>query len=70
MKKTSIQEEMYSQFHCGELFEQAQSYTYAYMDGVYNRNVFPVDEAIKKLDSFDEPLPTAPSNPDEILLIL
>jgi glutamate/tyrosine decarboxylase-like PLP-dependent enzyme len=69
-KKTSLQEEMYSQIHAKELFEQAKSYAYTYMDGIYDRNVFPTDEAIKTLDVFDESLPKAPSNPGEILRLL
>ncbi len=69
-KKTSLQEEMYSQIHGRELFEQAKSYAYAYMDGVYARNVFPTDEAIEILKVFDESLPKAPSNPGEILRLL
>ena len=70
MKKTSLQEEMFSQIHGRELFEQAKSYAYAYMDGVYDRNVFPTDEAIKTLSVFEESLPTTPSSPDEILRLL
>ena len=70
IKKTDLQEEMYSQIQDKELFEQAKSYAYAYMDGVYDRNVFPTDEAIRALSAFDEPLPTAPSQPSEILRLL
>jgi glutamate/tyrosine decarboxylase-like PLP-dependent enzyme len=70
IRKTRLQEEMYSQIQDRELFEQAKSYAYAYMDGVYDRNVFPTDEAIKALSVFDEALPTAPGNPGEILRLL
>jgi len=69
-KKTSLRAEMFSQIQDKELFEQAKSYAYAYMDGVYNRNVFPTDEAIKALEIFDESLPKAPGNPGEILRLL
>lgn len=68
--KTILQEAMYSQIHGKELFEQAKSYAYAYMDGVYKRNVFPTDGAIESLGAFDEPLPAAPGNPREILRLL
>lgn len=70
IKKTNLQKEMYSQIQDKELFEQAKSYAYSYMDSVYDRNVFPTDEAIKTLSAFDESLPTAPSHPSEILRLL
>lgn len=70
MKNPTLQEEMFSQVHSRGLYEQAKSYAYAYMDGVYDRNVFPTDEAIKALCVFDESLPTAPCAPNEILRLL
>jgi glutamate/tyrosine decarboxylase-like PLP-dependent enzyme len=70
MKTQSLQEEMFSQIRGKELFEQTKSYAYAYMDSVYDRNVFPTDEAIKALSVFEELLPTAPSSPDEIVRLL
>ncbi|MDP1771435.1 MAG: aminotransferase class V-fold PLP-dependent enzyme [Methylobacter sp.] len=70
IKKIDIQQEMYSQILGKELFEQAKSYTYAYMDGVHERNVFPNDEAIKNLVVFDEPFPAMSINPTELLRML
>jgi glutamate/tyrosine decarboxylase-like PLP-dependent enzyme len=70
IKEPDLQEAMYSQIQGRGLFEQAKSYAYAYMESVYDRNVFPTDEAIKMLSAFDESLPTAPSNPVEILRML
>jgi glutamate/tyrosine decarboxylase-like PLP-dependent enzyme len=69
-KKTRLQKEMYTQIKGRELFDQAKSYAYAYMDGVYDRNVFPTDVAMKTLGVFDESLPTTPGNPTEILRML
>lgn len=70
INETDLQEEMYSQIQSREIFEQVKSYAYAYMDSVYGRNVFPTDDAIKALSVFDEPFPTAPSNPAETLRVL
>ena len=67
IKKTDLQKEMFTQIRAKELFEQAKGYAYAYMDGVRDRNVFPTDQATKALDIFDEPFPTVPGNPAEIL---
>ncbi|MHC1770307.1 MAG: aspartate aminotransferase family protein [Flexilinea sp.] len=69
-KKAGLQDEMYSQIHNKALFEQAKSFAFAYLDGIYDRNVFPTDAAIEKLNSFNEPLPEVPGNPQEILELL
>ena len=69
-RKTDLQEEMFSQIQLKELFEQAKAHAFEYMDGVFNRNVFPTDQAIKSLAVFNEPFPTEPGNPAEILELL
>lgn len=53
-----------------DLFEQAKSYAYDYMDNVFERAVFPTDDSINHLDIFDEPLPKKPCDPSEILRLL
>ena len=70
LNERDLHEKMRSQVSGKELFEQAKSYAYAYMEGVHSRNVFPTDDAIKNLDVFDESFPTAPSNPADILRLL
>jgi len=52
------------------LFETAKSYAYAYMDAVHDRVVFPTQEAIDRLDVFDEPFPEKPFDPEELLRLL
>ncbi|HET8685266.1 MAG TPA: hypothetical protein VFM18_01230, partial [Methanosarcina sp.] len=70
METINFQEEMFSQLRIKDVFEQAKSFAYAYMDSVRDRNVFPRDEAITNLSIFEEPLPVTPGNPDEILQLL
>jgi glutamate/tyrosine decarboxylase-like PLP-dependent enzyme len=70
MKRNNLQEEMFSQLRVKNLFEQAKSFAYDYMDGIKDRNVFPKDEAIKNLSAYDEVLPMMPGDPDEILQML
>jgi glutamate/tyrosine decarboxylase-like PLP-dependent enzyme len=65
--QTALQNQMRAQIADKQIFEQAKSFAYAYMDGVHDRNVFPTGEAIAELDMFDEPLPESPSAPQEIL---
>ena len=70
MQKMDLQEDMYRQIQGREFFEQAKSYAYAYLDSVYDRNVFPTDEAIRNLEIFSESFPRAPGNPALILQML
>jgi glutamate/tyrosine decarboxylase-like PLP-dependent enzyme len=66
----NIRVKMRSQTANRDLFEQAKSYAYAYMDEIYNRVVFPTEDAIDRLDVFDEPLPEKPCDSAEILRLL
>jgi glutamate/tyrosine decarboxylase-like PLP-dependent enzyme len=66
----NIQKKMYQLAQERDLFEQAKSYAYEYMDGVFDRNVFPTPAALAMLNSFDEPLPQAPADPADMLRML
>ena len=66
----SIQERMYPLARKRDLFEQAKSYAYEYMDGIFDREVFPSEAALANLKAFDEPLPDAPCDPANMLRLL
>ncbi len=61
---------MRSQLGKKDLFEQAKSYAFAYMDEVSDRAVFPTEEAINALNAFNEPLPDESCEPAEVLRLL
>ena len=67
MKMNELQKQMFSQLLVKDLFDQAKSFAYDYLDGVKDRSVFPKDEAIKNLAMYDESLPVTPGDPDAIL---
>ena len=67
---SDMQRHMYALHGKWELFEQAKGYAYEYMDGVYDREVFPTDEALAGLASFDEPMPETSGDPTEMLRLL
>ncbi len=52
------------------LLEQGKSYAYDYVDNVQNRTVFPTEDAINRLQVFQEPLPEEPCDSFEILRLL
>jgi glutamate/tyrosine decarboxylase-like PLP-dependent enzyme len=68
--QTNLQKNLYSQVSNKALFEQAKSYAFDYMDTVFERNVFPTDEAIANLKIFNEPFPESSSNPEQMLNLL
>lgn len=70
MKFDSIKEQMNEQLKSKELFEQAKSCAYHYIDSLHDNRVFPSDEAIKGLNVFDEPMPDTPSSASEIIALL
>ena len=67
---SDLQKKMFSLSQRREYFEQAKSYAYEYMDGVFKRNVYPTQAALAGLTSFDEPLPQAPGDPADMLRML
>jgi len=52
------------------IFEQAQKYAYEYLDSIFDRQVYPSDEALKNLAYFDENLPGNPSNANQVIELL
>lgn len=65
-----LQDKMYKLAGQHQLFEQAKSYAYEYIDGVFERNVFPSEAALAQLSSFDEALPEIPGDAAEMLRML
>jgi glutamate/tyrosine decarboxylase-like PLP-dependent enzyme len=63
----NLQEQMFQAAQRRDLFEQAKGYAYEYMNGVFDRNVFPDEAALAKLKEFDEELPKTPGDPSEML---
>jgi glutamate/tyrosine decarboxylase-like PLP-dependent enzyme len=68
--RSNLQKEMHAQVEDKELFEQARSFAYAYVDGLQTRPVFPTAAAIENLAVFAESFPSAPGDPAEILRLL
>jgi len=67
---SSLQKRMYVLHEDREMFEQAKGYAYEYMDQVYEREVFPTDEALAGLANFDEPVPETGGDPAGMLRML
>ena len=70
MRFEDLKREIGEQVTNGALFEKAKGYAEEYIRGLGRGRVSPDDAAVSALGAFDEPLPTEPSNPDEILDVL
>ncbi len=69
-RRTNLQQKMVPLMQQRDLFEQAKGYAYEYLDGIFDRNVFPTHEALAALSHFDEALPEIPGDPAEMLRML
>jgi glutamate/tyrosine decarboxylase-like PLP-dependent enzyme len=70
MSDPSLYEKMFLTARQKDLFEQAKTYSYEYLDEIFNRKVFPEQTALANLSVFDEPVPECPQDPAEMLRLL
>ncbi|MBZ0245167.1 MAG: aminotransferase class V-fold PLP-dependent enzyme [Cyclobacteriaceae bacterium] len=67
--KKSTQERMFSEVGSG-LFEKAQSYGLEYLLKVFDRNVFPENQALVDLEKFVEEMPTQSEDASKVIDLL
>jgi len=68
--KTNIQEQMFQELKDKTVFNKAQNYAYEYINNIFDRNVFPTEEALSNLSNFDEELPISSENVEDVLFQL
>ena len=64
---SEIQDKMFQEIRNKEIFNQTQRYSFEYLESVFNRNVYPTEEAVKNLSIFNEELPTDSTNAKSVL---
>jgi glutamate/tyrosine decarboxylase-like PLP-dependent enzyme len=70
MSEKELKEKMLQELTEKEIFNQVQRYAYDYTDKIFDRNVFPTQEALDRLKVFDEPMPNNTVSATEVLKIL
>jgi len=65
--KDNIQSTMFLEIRDKEIFKQAQQYSLEYLENVFERNVYPTEEAIHNLSKFDEEFPTSSTKAEKVL---
>ncbi len=58
---SEIQKKMFLEIGNKELFAQAQTYAFQYLDTIFDRTFFPSQEALNNLSVFEEVLPDRPT---------
>jgi glutamate/tyrosine decarboxylase-like PLP-dependent enzyme len=69
-KKSNIQHEMFLEMKEKKVFQKAQTFAHEYLDQVFDRNIFPTDQAIDNLRYFDEAMPASSSGAIEVIELL
>jgi hypothetical protein len=70
MIRKSIHTQMHHEMGDKQLFEQAKTYAFDYMDTIAARTVYPDTRAIANLARFDEPMPDNPQAGEDVLHLL
>jgi len=65
--KDNIQNKMFQEIRDKEIFKQAQQYSFEYLENVFNRNVYPTEEALNNLSKFEEALPLSSTKAEKVL---
>jgi len=64
---SKLQDQMFRELKEKAIFHQAQAYAFEYLETIFDRNVYPSEEALANLNLFNEDLPDSGSNADSVL---
>ncbi|WP_437373318.1 pyridoxal phosphate-dependent decarboxylase family protein [Maribacter litoralis] len=71
MSSTSlVQNQMYKEVDEKIIFEKASQFAKEYLESVFERNVYPTEQAIADLDKFDESMPLDSTNANDVIQFL
>ncbi|GAA6153461.1 pyridoxal phosphate-dependent decarboxylase family protein [Pseudoteredinibacter isoporae] len=64
---TSIRDQMFQEMKNKRIFEQARQYAYEYSDTIRNREVYPTEDALNRLEKLNSELPETPTDAELLL---
>ncbi len=64
---STLQNKMFQEIEDKEIFKQTQQFSLDYLENIFNRNVFPTEEAIDDLSKFDEEFPINSSDAKNVI---
>jgi glutamate/tyrosine decarboxylase-like PLP-dependent enzyme len=65
--KDTTQKQMFLEIRNKDIFKQSQQYSFEYLEKIFERNVYPTEEALKNLSKFDEEFPESSTKAKEVL---
>ena len=65
-----VQNQMYKEVDEKIIFEKASQFAKEYLESVFERNVYPTEEALADLDKFDESMPLDSTNANDVIQFL
>ncbi len=69
-KKNTLQAAMFAEMQSKNLFRKAKNHAFDYLEGAFDRNIFPTETALKNLEKFEEPMPQEAGNGEAIIDLL
>ena len=63
----SLQKQMFQELKQKKIFDQARNYAFEYADQIDKMDVFPSEENLKNLDTFDEPIPENAGTAEDLI---
>ena len=64
---SKLQDKMFQEIKNRNIFEQSQQYAFEYLENIFDRNVYPTEDAINDLSNFDEDLPAESTKAENVL---
>ncbi|SFS93123.1 Glutamate or tyrosine decarboxylase [Zhouia amylolytica] len=64
---SKLQDKMFLDLRNKNIFNQAQQYSYEYLERIFDREVYPTEAALKNLSAFDEELPENPTEASSVI---
>lgn len=64
---SKIQDKMFRELRNKEIFDLSQRYAFEYLDDIFERNVYPTQDALENLSVFEESLPIDGAEPKKVL---
>ncbi len=64
---SKLQDTMFQEIRNKDIFKQSQQYAFEYLEEIFNRNIYPTEDAVNDLSNFDEDLPTNTTKSESVL---
>lgn len=64
---STIHDKIFREIEDKQIFEKAYRYSLAYLENIFDRNVYPTEEALNNLSEFEEALPLSSAKAEDVI---